>query len=191
MPNRHVINETIAAYANAAIDGAYAAGGKEAVVEIRNQMLEILGFMSTNIDLRLACDDEGYTPQEREQIVRGVFGSYNELLVELLSVMASRCDMNMLRQVYAKYEELTETKLNFNIVDVTTVVELDDNLRTVITEKAESDLGRDCVLVEHIDPSIQGGIIMKTGGRYVDASVRSQLDRARLVLKEKTDGGEC
>lgn len=191
MPNRHVINETIAAYANAAIDGAYAAGGKEAVVEIRNQMLEILGFMSTNIDLRLACDDEGYTPQEREQIVRGVFGSYNELLVELLSVMASRCDMSMLRQVYAKYEELTETKLNFNIVDVTTVVELDDNLRTVITEKAESDLGRDCVLVEHIDPSIQGGIIMKTGGRYVDASVRSQLDRARLVLKEKTDGGEC
>lgn len=191
MPNRHVINETIAAYANAVIDGAYAAGGKEAVVEIRNQMLEILGFMSTNIDLRLACDDEGYTPQEREQIVRGVFGSYNELLVELLSVMASRCDMNMLRQVYAKYEELTETKLNFNIVDVTTVVELDDNLRTVITEKAESDLGRDCVLVEHIDPSIQGGIIMKTGGRYVDASVRSQLDRARLVLKEKTDGGEC
>ena len=191
MPNRHVINETIAAYANAVIDGAYAAGGKEAVVEIRNQMLEILGFMSTNIDLRLACDDEGYTPQEREQIVRGVFGSYNELLVELLSVMASRCDMNRLRQVYAKYEELTETKLNFNIVDVTTVVELDDNLRTVITEKAESDLGRDCVLVEHIDPSIQGGIIMKTGGRYVDASVRSQLDRARLVLKEKTDGGEC
>ena len=165
MPNRHVINETIAAYANAVIDGAYAAGGKEAVVGIRNQMLEILGFMSTNIDLRLACDDEGYTPQEREQIVRGVFGSYNELLVELLSVMASRCDMNRLRQVYAKYEELTETKLNFNIVDVTTVVELDDNLRTVITEKAESDLGRDCVLVEHIDPSIQGGIIMKTGGR--------------------------
>ena len=191
MPNRHVINETIAAYANAAIDGAYAAGGKEAVVEVRNQMLEILGFMSTNSDLRLACDDEGYTPEERESIVRGVFGSYNELLVNLLVVMASRCDINMLRRVYAKYEELTETKLNFNIVDVTTVVELDDNLRTVITEKAESDLGRDCLLVEHIDPSIQGGIIMETRGRYVDASVRSQLDRARLVLKEKTDGGEC
>lgn len=191
MPNRHVINETIAAYANAAIDGAYAAGGKEAVVEVRNQMLEILGFMSTNIDLRLACDDEGYTSEERESIVRGVFGSYNELLVNLLVVMASRCDINMLRRVYAKYEELTETKLNFNIVDVTTVVELDDNLRTVITEKAESDLGRDCLLVEHIDPSIQGGIIMETRARYVDASVRSQLDRARLVLKEKTDGGEC
>ena len=84
-----------------------------------------------------------------------------------------------------------KSSLNFNVVDVTTVVELDDNLRTVITEKAESDLGRECVLVEHIDPSIQGGIIMSTGGRYVDASVRTRFDRARIALKEKTDGGEC
>lgn len=193
MPNRHVINETIAAYANAAIDGANAAGGKEAVVEIRNQMLEILGFMASNIDLRLACDDEGYTPEEREGIVKAVFGSasYNDILISLLCVMAARRDMDKLRGVYHKYEELIESKLNFNVVDVTTVVELDDNLRTVITEKAESDLGRECVLVEHIDPSIQGGIIMSTGGRYVDASVRTRFDRARIALKEKTDGGEC
>ncbi len=193
MPNRHVINETIAAYANATIDGANAAGGKEAVVEIRNQMLEILGFMASNIDLRLACDDEGYTPEEREGIVKAVFGSgsYNDILISLLCVMASRGDMGKLRGVYHKYEELIESKLNFNVVDVTTVVELDDNLRTVITKKAESDLGRECVLVEHIDPSIQGGIIMSTGGRYVDASVRTRFDRARIALKEKTDGGEC
>lgn len=192
MPNRHVINETIAAYANAAIEGANAAGGKEAIVEIRNQMLEILGFMASNIDLRLACDDEGYTSEEREGIVKAVFGgSYNSVLVSLLSVMASRSDMGKLRRVYHQYEELIETKLNFNVVDVTTVVELDDNLRTVITKKAESDLGRECVLVEHIDPSIQGGIIMSTGSRYVDASVRTQFDRARIALKKKTDGGEC
>ncbi len=191
MPNRHVINETIAAYANTAIDGAYATGGKEAVVEIRNQMLEILGFMASNIDLRLSCDDEGYSPEEREGIVKAVFGSYNSILVALLSVMASRCDMGKLRRVYNQYVELIETKLNFNVVDVTTVVELDDNLRTVITEKAESDLGRECVLVEHIDPSIQGGIILSAGSRYVDASVRTQFDRARIALKEKTDGGEC
>ena len=147
--------------------------------------------MASNIDLRLACDDEGYTPEEREGIVKGVFGSYNDILVALLSVMASRCDMGKLRAVCHKYEELIVSKLNFNVVDVTTVVELDDNLRTVITEKAESDLGRECVLVEHIDPSIQGGIIMSTGGRYVDASVRTMFDRARIALKEKTDGGEC
>ena len=190
MANRLVINETIAAYANAAIDGANATGGRDAVVEVRNQMRQILGYMATNIDLRLSLDNEAYTAEQRSALAGNVFDGYHPVVVELLEVMASRCDANLFRRVVARYEELIVEKLNFNVVDVTTVVELDDNLRTVITEKAVSDLGRDCVLVEHIDPSIQGGIIMSCGSRYVDASVRSQFDKARIALKKK-DGGEC
>ena len=170
MANRLVINETIAAYANAAIDGANATGGRDAVVEVRNQMRQVLGFMATNIDLRLSLDDEAYTAEQRQQLARNVFDGYNPVVVELLEVMASRMDAALFRRVVAQYEELIVSKLNFNVVDVTTVVELD--------------------LVEHIDPSIQGGIIMSTSGRYVDASVRSQFDKARIALKKK-DGGEC
>ncbi len=188
--NRHVINETIAAYANAAIDAANAAGGREAVVEVRNQMIQVLDAMAANITLRISLDEEGYTSEQREELVKNVFQGLNPIMIELLTVMASRCDIALLRKVYLAYEELIESKLNFNVIDVTTVVDLDDNLRSVITKKAESDLGRDCVLVEHIDTNIMGGVIMSTKDRYVDASVRSQLDRARIVLKEK-DGGEC
>ena len=191
MPNRHVINEIIAAYANAALDGAYAAGGRDAVVEVRNQLIQILEFISTNIKLRLSLDDEVYSSEQRAEIARNVFEGYNPILVELLVVMASRGDVEKLRRVYADYENLIVSKLDFNVVDVTTVVDLDDNLRTVITNKIQADLGRDCVLVEHKDPSIMGGIVMSTMGNYIDASLRSQFDRASIVLKEKTDGGEC
>lgn len=191
MPNRHVINEIIAAYANTALDGAYNAGGRDAVVEVRNQLIQILDFMATNIKLRLTLDDEVYSPEQRSEIARNAFNGYNPILVELLAVMASRGDVEKLRRVYNDYESRIVSKLGFNVVDVTTVVDLDDNLRTVIKNKIEADLGRDCVLVEHKDPSILGGIIMSTMGNYIDASLRSQFDKARIVLKEKTDGGEC
>ena len=68
---------------------------------------------------------------------------------------------------------------------------LDDGLRQLITEKAEADLGRRAVLRERIDASILGGIIMDVDGNYIDASMISQLNRARNVLKDTTDGGEC
>lgn len=191
MPNRHVINEIIAAYANAALEGAHNMGGRDAVVEVRNQLIQILEFMSTNIKLRLSLDDEVYTPEQRKEIARNVFEGYNPILVELLGVMASRGDVEKLRRVYADYENLIVSKLDFNVVDVTTVVDLDDNLRTVIKNKIKNDLGRDCVFVEHKDPSILGGIVMSTMGNYIDASLRSQFDQARIVMKEKTDGGEC
>ena len=74
---------------------------------------------------------------------------------------------------------------------MTTVVSLDDNLRTLITNKLTADLGMPVALVEHIDKSIMGGIIMRAGGRYIDSSVRSQIQNARIVLNENTDGGEC
>ena len=77
------------------------------------------------------------------------------------------------------------------MVDVTPAVPLDDGLRQLITEKAEADLGRRAVLRERIDASILGGIIMDVDGNYIDASMISQLNRARNVLKDTTDGGEC
>ena len=75
MANRLVINETIAAYANAAIDGANATGGRDAVVEVRNLMRQILGFMATNIDLRLSLDNEAYTAEERQALAGNVFAA--------------------------------------------------------------------------------------------------------------------
>ena len=88
MPNRHVINEIIAAYANAALEGAHNMGGRDAVVEVRNQMRQILGFMATNIDLRLSLDNEAYTAEERQALAGNVFDGYNPVVKELLGVMA-------------------------------------------------------------------------------------------------------
>ena len=82
-------------------------------------------------------------------------------------------------------------QLHLVVVDVVTAVPLDDGLRQLITEKAEDDLGKKAVLRERIDKSILGGIIMDVDGNYIDASMISQLNRARNVLKDTTDGGEC
>ena len=78
-----------------------------------------------------------------------------------------------------------------SIVDVTTVVELNDHLREVIVKKAEADLGTKVVLRERIDKSLLGGILMSVGGKRIDASVATMLDSARTTLKQTTDGGEC
>ena len=74
---------------------------------------------------------------------------------------------------------------------MTTVVALDDHLREVIRNKTQADLGKNVVLREHIDESLLGGLIMSVGGKRIDASVASQLENARTVLKHTTDGGEC
>ena len=138
------------------------------------------------MDLSDALEDSSYTPEQRGQLVRNLFASSNPVLVDVLAVMAEREDFALLSRVWASYGEQLERKLNVTVVD-----ELDDHLREVITKKAEADLGTNVVLREHIDKSLLGGILMSANGKRIDASVLSQLESARNVLKLSTDGGEC
>lgn len=188
--NRLVVKETVDTYASVLLDAANAAGGQDAVLEVRDQLEVVTKALRSNVDLEVALAEETYTPEQRETLVRNVFAGMNPALVETLLVMAERDDLGLAGRIYRAYDEQIEEKLGVAVVDVTTVVELDDALRETISNKAAQDLGKQVVLREHVDKSILGGIIMSVSGRRIDASIATQLDTARTVLKT-TDGGEC
>ena len=159
--NRLLVKEEVATYSGMLLDAAYNAGGQERVLEVRDQLEQVLAIYRGNADLRDALSNPALSA------------------------------LGQLSQVANAYRDASEEKLGVCVVDVTTVVELDDELRKVITEKLSQDLGKNVVLREHIDKSILGGIIMSTHGKRIDASVASQLERTRNVLTETNDGGEC
>ena len=189
--NRLVIKETVDTYAQVLLDAANAAGGQEAVLEVRDQLEVVTKALRSNIDLQVALAEKAYTPEQREELVRNVFTGMHPALVDELLVMSERDDLELANRVYAAFDGLIEEKLGVVVVDVTTAVPLDDALRETISNKAAQDLGKKVVLRERVDKSILGGIIMSASGRRIDAIIATQLDTARTVLKTTTDGGEC
>lgn len=189
--NRLVVKEEVAVFASVLFDAANEAGGQEAVLDVREQMGEIIRLMRADMNLAMALSSSEYTAEQRKGLVESVFADCHPALREVLAVMAERGQADLLSRVYTDYGTLVGEKLGLVVVDVTTAVPLDDKLRQLITEKAEADLGKKAVLRERIDKSILGGIIMSVDGNYIDASMISQLNRARHILKDTTDGGEC
>ena len=189
--NRLVAKETVDTYAQVLLDAANAAGGQDAVLEVRDQLEVVMKALRSNIDLQVALAEKSYTPEQREELVRNVFTGMNPVLVDVLLVMSERDDLELANRVYAAFDGLIEEKLGVVVVDVTTAVPLDDALRETISKKAAQHLGKKVVLRERVDKSILGGIIMSASGRRIDASIATQLDTARTVLKTTTDGGEC
>lgn len=191
MPNNRLLTkEEVATYANTLFAAAQEAGD-ERVLEVRDQLDQLLRYVRGNADLRDALANPAYSPEQRHALAVNVFEGLDPLAVSVIAVMAERDDLGKLSSVVAAYRDMVEDKLGVAVVEVTTVVELDDHLRQVITDKLTADLGKKVVLREHIDPSILGGIIMSTNGKRIDASVASELNHARAVLKEQNDGGEC
>ncbi len=188
--NRLVVKEEVAAYADVLFEAARNEGGLDRVLSVRDQMKKIIAIISADMNISAALKGADPTPEQRAELVRGTFGEADGILVDVMAVMAERRGIPLLPRVFHVYERLLADKLNTVVVDVTTVVPLDEGLRSTIKQKAEADLGKDVVLRETIDESILGGIIMSIDGKRIDASVLSQLNNARIVLEETTDGGE-
>lgn len=192
MPTNRLVEESrVKTYGSVMFDAALATGGQDEVLEVRDQMEQILTIMRSDMDLAMALANPDYTPEQRKTLAEGVFASCSSAVRVVLAVMAERGDAPLLKRVYEAYNQQLEDQLGLCVVDVTTVVSLDDNLRHIISSKAESDLGKKVVLREHIDKSILGGIIMSTNGKRIDASMKTQLVNARTVLCDTSDGGEC
>ncbi len=187
--DRLVEQGKVQVYVDTLFNAANDAGGVEEVVAVRNQIAQLRHLIYADMDLSLALTNATYTPEQRYGLAKAVFADCAAALCETLAVMAEQGDIDLLGQIYHAYEDVMADRLKTCVVDVTTVVALDDGLRELIAKKAEAELGCKAVLNESIDESILGGIIMSVNGMRIDASVLSQLNHARYVLKE-TDGGD-
>lgn len=111
-------------------------------------------------------------------------------VLETLAAMQRQDDLDLVSQVAKQYKEYLDAEDKTVSVTVTTAVPLDDDLREKVRAKAEADLKAPVYLVERVDPSIIGGIMLEARGKRYDASVRAQLANIRKTLSSSFIGGE-
>lgn len=111
-------------------------------------------------------------------------------VLETLAAMQREDDLDLVAQVAKQYKEYLDAEDKTVSVTVTTAVPLDDDLREKVRAKAEADLKAPVYLMERVDPSIIGGIMLEARGKRHDASVRAQLANIRKTLSSSFIGGE-
>lgn len=111
-------------------------------------------------------------------------------VLETLAAMQREDDLDLVSQVAKQYKEYLDAEDKTVSVTVTTAVPLDDDLREKVRAKAEADLKAPVYLLERVDPSIIGGIMLEARGKRYDASVRAQLANIRKTLSSSFIGGE-
>lgn len=111
-------------------------------------------------------------------------------VLETLATMHEAGDLDLIRDVARTYKQILDTDDKTVTVTVTTAVPMDDELRQKVIEKEEAELGAPIYLVERVDPSIIGGIVLEALGNRCDASVRAQLINIRKRLASTYIGSD-
>jgi F-type H+-transporting ATPase subunit delta len=159
-----------------------AAKASDKVLEVSDQLGIVLSTVIGSIELRSALTEKQLPSDVRQNIIDDIFSGFDRALLAWLGEVAGRGDLALLPRINEAYLYAAEKILHAVIIDVTTVVSLDAELRAKLKEKYSAQFGVEVILREHIDPAIIGGIVMTTHGRRIDASVISQLQNARAVL---------
>lgn len=111
-------------------------------------------------------------------------------VLETLTAMREDNDLDLVKDVAHQYKTLVDQDDKTVSVTVTTAVPMDDKLRGEVRAKMEKDLKVPIYLVERVDPSIIGGIVIEERGNRYDASVKAQLVNIRKKLSTSFLGGE-
>ena len=184
--NRLVVNGKIDAYTSALVDNVYERYGREELIEVRNQMRLVIRQLRSNPKFLQLVKEESLSPERMNDIVRAVLEGCNPVFTEVTAVMGENRDMGLIPRVLHAYDKQLAEKYNLVAVDVRTAVPLDDHLRQMIIDKVKAELGKDAIINERIDKDMLGGIVMTVQGKRIDASVRAQMNRARIELKKNT-----
>ena len=131
---------------------------------------------------------EGRAARDLEQVKHVL--KFSPEVLETITAMQGEDDFDLLDKVYSEYKGLLDKSDDTVSVDVTTAVPMDDEMRERVREKCRKDFDAPVYLVEHVDPSILGGIILEAKGHRRDASVKAQLINVRKKLSSANMGGD-
>lgn len=184
--NRALLRQIVTTYANALYEAAAAEG---AVDRVGTELDAVLFAIHGHAELRAAMVNEELPAKGRMDVLTSVFTDLHPVTAAGLTVMVDEGNFDALSAIAEEYANTAESRRDMAVAEVTTAVPLTEPLRKSISEKLATDLGKEVVLREKVDPSIIGGIVIDAAGRRIDASIVSQLDHARAVLSTTASHG--
>ena len=107
----------------------------------------------------------------------------NELTQRFVSVSAANRRLYALRHIIRAFlAELAERRGEIS-AEVTSAQSLSEDQARAVEEALQRVEGRNVALSMKVDPALIGGMVVQVGSRMIDSSIKTQLDRMKLVMK--------
>lgn len=123
---------------------------------------------------------------ERSGVLEKHFrGLINDLLLSTIQVVNRKGRCELLELIHERFRLALEASRNQIDVRVTSAVALNDSLRESLRKAAGAACGKTVRLVEEIDPSILGGLVVRIGDEKIDTSAVSRLRGLKSALVQR------
>ncbi|MGH7543503.1 MAG: ATP synthase F1 subunit delta [Gemmatimonadota bacterium] len=127
---------------------------------------------------------------DKRAVVRSAFGErVHPLVLRFLELLIERRREPLIGEVHQAWSALLDARANRRSATVTTAIPADPGTVDAIRRALERATGQEIALEERVEPSLLGGLVVRTGDLVMDASLRSRLDVLRHRLRAAVAAG--
>lgn len=148
------------------------------------QLVDVIGVVSRNRDLRVDLSDLGVgSPDQRAELACKIFKDHLDTPARALVRRAVfTTQYGELIQKLRKYAETAAWLMGKKLVVAASAAPLSEKQKTRLTYLASKRWNTPVLMTWDVDPDLVGGFRLDMGEEAVDTSVRSDLQEARLAL---------
>lgn len=154
----------------------------------RGAIAETLSWLGRQLDTRGPLADACLNPRYPVEAKRAVLtaaverAGAGELAVKFLQLLLKKNRLSFVSAIASAYQTLVDEEAGRRRVIVTAARALDQSEQDALTRRLESVTGRTVSLEVSVDPAVLGGMVIRSGSLYYDASLKGQLERLRRQL---------
>jgi F-type H+-transporting ATPase subunit delta len=168
-------------------DALFAAAMPEGKLDlVRDQLADVCDALESNRELSVFFFSPHFTSREKKEGIDRVLVGADDLVVNFLKVLVDGHRMPVIFRIRRQFEELWRDENRLLEVEVTSAVELADDVVAAIKQRIESQTGRTVELQRRVDDGILGGLVVRVSNMILDASIRNQLERLRRQVAKAT-----
>ena len=168
----HVVADT---YAEALLA---AAQQQNQVDELAEEFAELMQYVRRDEAFVRFLESAVVDEDDRRESLRRIFGHerLSQLLSNFLLVLNDRGRLPLLSAIYESYRRHLDVLRGRQEVHVSTAVPLTAEQRQQVQRAVSRTVEREAILVERVEPSLLGGLVLEMANRRMDASIRHRLD---------------
>ena len=169
-------------------------GKKHDLLESFQEGIEAVArLLDESPDFRLFIETPRIDAAAKKDVVRKAFGqALPKPLLNFVLITIDKRRQRLLRDIARAYQALMDEHLGRTHVEISVARELDDETINDVARKLSTLLDTEAIPHVRVRPEILGGVVVRTGDRVYDGSLRRRLEgmRRRLQQADLPEAGE-
>jgi F-type H+-transporting ATPase subunit delta len=170
------MEEIATVYARSLFEAAQDAGNLD---EVREQVGQVAEAISDDHDLQVFFFSPYLTSEDKKEGLRKAISDAEPIVRNFLELLVENQRMPELFRIRRELDRLWEQEHKLLPVQITSAVELDDEVKAQIIDRIAQQTGRTVESSSSVDPDILGGLVVRVGNTVLDASIRHRLEQLR------------